>query len=34
MGKGGKTLELGQHLWMLRGVDGELLEDLSVVLQE
>jgi hypothetical protein len=34
MGKGGKTLELVQHLWRLRGVDGEVLEDLSVVLQE
>jgi hypothetical protein len=34
MGNGGKILELVQHLWRLRGVDGELLEDLSVVLQQ
>jgi len=34
MGKGGKALELVQHLWRLRGIDGDLLEDLSVVLQQ
>jgi hypothetical protein len=34
MGNGAKTLELVQHLWRLRGVNGELLEDPSVVLQQ
>jgi hypothetical protein len=34
MGNGAKTLELVQHLWRLRGIDGDLLEDLSVVLQQ
>jgi hypothetical protein len=34
MGQGGKTLELVQHLWRLRGVDGKLLEEISVVPQE
>jgi hypothetical protein len=34
MGKGRKTLEFVQHLWRLIGVDGELLEDLSAVLQQ
>jgi hypothetical protein len=34
MGNGAKTLELVQHLWRLRGIDVDLLEDLSVVLQQ